>query len=123
MKLIMRLLCLLAAATLVIAADVKEFHKTLPLDPAGRFSLDTYKGSIRITAWDQPQAEIHARMVADPYGWFNAPVEDVDIRVDNSAADVRVKTEYRHHPFMDGNLPNVEYTIRVPRRVALWIKD
>ncbi len=114
---------LLAAATLLSAADVKEFHKTVPLDPAGRFSLDTYKGSIRITAWDQPQAEIHARIVADPSGWFTGSVDDVEIRVDNSSADVRVKTDYHQRMFTEGNLPNVEYTIHVPRRVALRIKD
>ncbi len=123
MKIIMRLLCLLAAATLLNAADVKEFHKTVPLDPAGRFSLDTYKGSIRITAWDQPQAEIQARIVADPFGWFAGSVDDVEIRVDNSAGEVRVKTDYHQHVFMEGNLPNVEYTIHVPRHVALRVKD
>jgi hypothetical protein len=120
----MRLVCLLAAATLLSAAsDVKEFHKTLPLDPAGHFSLDTYKGSIRITAWDQPQAEIHARIVPDTFGWFVGSVDDVEIRVDNSPGDVRVKTEYRHHAFMEGNMPNVEYTIHVPHRVTLSVKD
>jgi len=123
MKLIMRLVCLLAAATLISAADVKEFHKTLPLDPAGHFSLDTYKGSIRITTWDQPQAAIHARIVPDPSGWFAGSVDDVEIRVDNSPGDVRVKSEYRHHAFVEGNMPNVEYTIHVPRRVTLSVKD
>jgi hypothetical protein len=123
MELIMRLVCLLAAATLLSAADVKEFHKTLPLDPAGHLTLDTYKGTIRITAWDQPQAEIHARIVPDPFGWFAGSVDDVEIRVDNSSSDVRVKTEYHHHPFVEGNMPNVEYTIRVPRRATLSVKD
>jgi hypothetical protein len=123
MKVIMRFVCLLAAATLISAADVKEFHKTLPLDPTGHFSLDTYKGSIRITAWDQPQAEIHARIVADPFGWFAGSVDDVEIRVDNSPGDVRVKTDYHHHPFIEGNMPNVEYTIHVPRRATLSVKD
>jgi hypothetical protein len=123
MKIIMRLFCLFAAATLLSAADVKEFHKTVPLDPAGRFSLDTYKGSIRISVWDQPQAEIHARIVADPFTWFAVPVDDVDIRVDNSPGSVRVKTDYRHRTLIEGNLPDVQYTIHVPRRVALSIKD
>jgi hypothetical protein len=119
----MRLVSLLAAATLISAADVKEFHKTLPLDPAGRFSLDTYKGSIRITAWDQPRAEIDARIVADPFGWFAGSVNDVEIRVDSSPGDVRVKTEYHQHSPIEGNMPNVEYTIHLPRRVALSVKD
>jgi hypothetical protein len=109
------------AAALASAADVKDFSKIAPLDARGRFTLDTYKGSIRISAWDQPRAEIHAHIVADP-GWRAMPVEDVEILVDSSAGDVRVKTEYRHH-FNEGNLPRVEYTIRVPRGANLRIKD
>jgi hypothetical protein len=119
----MRLFCLLAIATMLSAADVKEFHRTVPLDPTGHFSLDTYKGSIRITAWDQPQAEIHARIVADPFGWFSRSVDDVEIRVDNTPGDVRVKTDYHQQLFTEGTMPNVEYTIHVPRRVALSVKD
>lgn len=119
----MRLFVLLGAVTLLSAADVKEFHKTVPLDATGRFTLDTYKGSIRISAWDQAQAQIDARIVAEPFGWFNVPVEDVDIRVDNSPGDVRVKTDYRRRNLVEGNLPSVEYTVHVPRKVALTIKD
>jgi hypothetical protein len=106
------------------AADVKTFQKTVPLDPAGRFSLDTYKGLIRVTGWDRPQAEIDARIVADPFSWFSSSVDDAEIRVDNSPGDVRVRTVYRQHgSFFEGNTPSVEYTIHVPRRASLSIKD
>src|SRR5258708_7263396 len=104
---------LVSAACLGFAADSKEFKKTVPLDANGRFSLDTYKGSIHVTAWDQPQVDIQARIVEDQ-GWHSMPVQDVDIRVDASAGTVRVKTDYRKHWswFEDsGNLPNVYYTI------------
>jgi hypothetical protein len=113
---------LLAGAALLGAADVKEFSKTVPLDAKGRFSLDTYKGSVHITGWDQPQAQISARIEEDP-GWHSRPVDAVDIRVDTSGGDVRVKTDYRKHVWDDGSLPYVHYTIRVPRGVALRIKD
>jgi hypothetical protein len=52
---------LLLASGLVGAADFKEFKQTVPMDANGRFTLDTYKGTIRITAWDQPQVDIQAR--------------------------------------------------------------
>lgn len=116
-------LCVLAAATLLSAADVRDFHQTVPLDPTGRFSLDTFKGSIHITAWDEPQAEIQARIVADETGWFAVPVDDVEIRVDHTPGSVHVKTDYRRNKFIEGDLPSVEYTIRVPRKAALSIKD
>jgi hypothetical protein len=111
--------------SVVGAADFKEFKRTVPLEAKGRFTLDTYKGSIRITAWDQPQVEIQARIVADTTGWFPEPVEDVEILVDHSSASVRVKTDYRRASWslIEGNLPNVYYTIRVPRGASLAIKD
>jgi len=122
---IMRTISLLiAAGSLLLASDSKEFKKTVPMDATGRFTLDTYKGSIHITAWDQPQVDIQARIVEDP-GWHSMPVEEVDIRVDASSSSVRVKSDYRRHWswFEDGTMPNVYYTIRVPRGASLTIED
>ena len=116
---------LLFAASLLSAADVKNFSKTIPLDGNGQFSLDTYKGSIRITAWDQPQVDVQARIVADTSGTFAMPVDDVDIRVDGSGSSVHVKTDYRKSRslFDEGSLPFVHYIIRVPRGANLQVKD
>jgi hypothetical protein len=120
------LVCYFAAAALATAADFKEFRKTVPLDANGRFYLDTYKGSIHITAWDQPQAEIYARIEADN-SWMPEPVDRVEIRVDGSGASVRVKTDYRHQQFSwfgsEGSLPYVRYTIKLPRNAVLAVKD
>ncbi len=112
----------LALAALGCAADVKDFSKTVPLDAKGRFSLDTYKGSIHIAVWDQPQAEIQARIEAEP-GWRSMPVDDVEILVDALSSDVHVKTEYHRHFSDDGNLPLVHYTIHIPRGASLRVKD
>jgi hypothetical protein len=126
----MRILAILAsAAGFLGAADSKDFRQTVPLDSNGRFSLETYKGSIHVTAWDQPQVEIQARIVED-LGWRPMPVSDVDIRVDSYAGNVRVKTDYRKQwshnwiGFDDGGtLPLVHYTIRMPRGASLAITD
>jgi len=117
-------LLVMAAASLLPAADFKEFKKTVPLEANGRFSLDTFKGSIRVTAWDQPQVDIQARIEAD-IGWLAEPVEDVEIRVDASSGSVRVKTEYhrKNWSVIEGNSPSVHYTIHVPRNASLSIKD
>jgi hypothetical protein len=119
-------LILLSAASVLSAADFKEFKKTVPLEPNGRFRLDTYKGSIHITAWDRPEVDIQARIEAD-MGLFYEPVDNVDIRVDASRGSVSVKTDYhRQGHWMvgwEGNLPNVKYTIQVPRNVSLYVKD
>lgn len=120
----MRTLAILVSATALFAADSKDFKKTVPLDPHGRFSLDTYKGSIRISSWDRPEAEIEARIVEDP-GWHTMPVDSVDIRVDASSGLVHVKSDYRRKWswFDEGNMPFVHYTIRVPRGASLTIED
>ena len=121
----MRILAILvSAAALSLASGTKDFKKTVPLDANGRFSLDTYKGSIRITAWDQPQAEIEAHIVEDA-GWHAMPADEVNIWVDAGAGSVRVKTDYRRRWswFEDGSLPLVHYTIRVPRGASLTIED
>ena len=117
------LLIFAAAASLTFGAGTKDFKKTVPIDANGRFSLDTYKGSIRISVWDQPQAEIQAHIVED-IGFHAVPVEDVDIRVDGSGSSVRVKSDYRHRfSWMEGTLPEVNYTIRLPRGVNLTVED
>jgi Putative adhesin len=110
----------LAVTTLAAGVGVKDFSKIVPLDGKGRFTLDTYKGSIRITAWDQPQAEIKARI--EPDGWHSLPADDVEIRVEAITGDVHVTTDYHRH-FGDNNLPLVYYTIRLPRGANLRIKD
>jgi hypothetical protein len=118
-------LALLFGGFLVTAGDFKEFKRTVPMEPNGRFSLDTYKGAIRISAWDEPKVDIQARIVADPAGWFPEPVEDVEIRVDAGPGGVRAKSEYRreHWSLVEGNSPSVNYTIRVPRHASLSIRD
>ena len=120
----MRTLAILVSATALFAADSKDFAKTVPLEPNGHFSLDTYKGSIRISAWDQPQVEIKAHIVEDP-GWHTMPVDSVEIRVDTYSGNVRVKSDYRHKWswFDEGTMPFVHYTIKVPRGASLQIED
>lgn len=114
---------LVSAASLTFAAGTKDFKKTVPIDANGRFSLDTYKGSIHISAWDQPQAEIQAHIVEDS-GFNPVPVEDVEIRVDSFGGGVRVKTDYRRHfSWMEGSLPEVHYTIHVPRGANVTVED
>ena len=121
----MRTLVILLSASLSFAASTKDFSRTVPLDAHGRFSLDTYKGSIHITTWDQPQAEIAAHIVEDT-GLNPMPADDVNIVVDAYSGAVRVKTDYRRHRsswWNEGTLPNVHYTIRIPRGASLTVED
>src|ERR1039458_6341617 len=53
---------LLAASPAV--AD-RTISKTLPLAADGKVTIDTYKGSIRVTPWDRAEVAVEARIVPD----------------------------------------------------------
>lgn len=111
-----------------LAADsTKEVRKTVPLNAKGRVSVDTYKGYVTVTTWDQPQVEVLARIEPDGFGWRdNDLVQQTEIEFDASADSVRLKTRY---PKLSGwfesnwSQPIARYTIRMPRTAELRIKD
>lgn len=112
-------------------AASREVHKTVPLDASGRLSLSTYKGSVSVSAWERPEAEITARIEPDgdrPQDVKN--VERTEIRIEGGGGSVRVESDYdrvhEHHLFwfMDEiRLPFVHYTIRMPATARLEIED
>lgn len=117
--------------------DSRDITKTLPLKADGDISIDTYKGSIKITTWDKPQVEIHARIEADDEfdsKYSAEKVRDTDVRIDATDSRIRIKTDYdnikeHHHSFFSwfedgsGSLPLVHYTISMPATANLSIKD
>ena len=54
----------LAAGT-VLAGGPREVRKTLPLDADGTLSVETYKGSVTVTAATGAEASVEARIVPD----------------------------------------------------------
>jgi hypothetical protein len=126
-----------ALATLLASAaagegDFKDVHRTIPLDAKGRAFLETYKGSIDVTAWDRNEIEVSARVEPDPEGEDQAEkVRETEIRIEGSGSSVRIESDYgrvRRHGFLgvfgdDGTLPFVHYAIRMPRTARLEIKD
>jgi hypothetical protein len=120
------------ALSAAVPDEVKEVRKTLSLNADGRVTIDTYKGSITVTGWDSPSAEIHVRI--EPDGWWGNGKESVrntEIQIDSSPGSVRIKSDYsRVKPWMSwsffdgsGNLPFVHYTIKMPRTAQLAVKD
>ena len=55
--------------TLLVAASPasaeRAVSKTLPLVGSGRVTVETYKGSIRITPWDRAEVAVEARITPD----------------------------------------------------------
>ena len=126
----------LFACALAAAVPVKNVHKTVPLSADGRLEISTYKGSIDVTTWDRPEAEITARVEADPGAEDSADlaarkVDETRIEIDGGGSSVRVKSDYSR--VKDGSLfwifgnhgtlPLVHYTVRMPATARLAIDD
>ncbi len=115
-------------------APQKEVRKTLPLAANGRVEIDTYKGSIDVTAEDRADVVVEARVVADTdcgdeKSWAEW-VEATEVRIDAHSDLVLIESSYgRLEEYRQGFLswctarPFVHYRIRMPRTASLDIKD
>ena len=126
---------LLVAALAPPAAGVpsREVSKTLPLTGSGPVSLDTYKGSIRITPWDRAEVAVEARIAPDEScgserdqkKWMDA----TRVLIEPSGGGVKIVSDYDE---LDSawnffgfctSRPFVHYRISLPRTAALKIHD
>ena len=131
------LLCAFFAYGSSLEHPKREISKSFELKSTGRFSLDTYKGTIDIQTWDKNQVEVNVVIEADDEFWnsnSDADVNDVEIRMSGGGDEVRVKSDYsklehRHHNVIDWfgdnsfSLPLVHYTIKMPKTANLNVKD
>jgi hypothetical protein len=128
----------LLLAAVATADETKEIRREMPLDPDGRVTIETYKGSVTVTAWDQPRVELLARIEADDTSWEprskrEKKVKLTEVRIEASRDAVRIKSDYdavkdefRSGMFDwddTGSLPLIHYTVRMPRGAALKLKD
>ena len=121
---LLRCLVLIAtAAGLLSAADSKDIHRTFPLDSRGHVTIDTYKGSIRVSTWDRNEIDVAVRIEEDG-DVFAQSIKRADVRFDASPSDVRITSDNQWSFFLvDGVAPLYRYTIRMPRTASLRIKD
>lgn len=119
------------------AQDTREVKKSVLLKSDGEVFIDTYKGTISVTAWDKPEVSISATIEAD--GGYDSgddaeDVKDTEIRIDATDNRVNIKSDYdnlkrRHRGFWSlfressSSMPLVHYTIVMPRKANLRIKD
>jgi len=122
----MLLRCLVLIATAVgilAAADSKDIHRTFPLDSRGHVTIDTYKGSIRVSTWDRNEIDVVVRIEEDG-DVFAQSIKRADVRFDALPSDVRITSDNQSPFFLvDGVAPLYHYTIHMPRTASLRIKD
>ncbi|MFQ5631253.1 MAG: hypothetical protein ACE5I1_20975 [bacterium] len=81
--------------------DVREFRKTVDLKSGGRLNLDTYKGSVKLEAWDKEQVEIFARIEAGDNvssRYAEESVEATRVDVYGSGNSVTIRSDYDDVP-------------------------
>ncbi len=123
----------LLGSGLASAAAAKELHRTLPIASDGRLAISTFKGSITVSCWDRPEAQISARIEPDGFDSdADRRVEETEVVVDATGGSIRIKSNYdrvRDHGFLGlfgfshGPLPFVHYTVRMPATARLEIDD
>ena len=125
---------LLSSAVLAQSTHRKEFKRTVAFEPEGYLTLETYKGSIRLSSWEQNQVEITAEIepaedTSEEYA--RRSVEATQVDVWGSGRSLRVRSDYDGVPCEERfpwpgcskTLPYVHYVIRAPRKLSLRIKD
>ncbi len=128
----MKLLTLCAGVffmTSPLAAQSKVFDQTVNLPSGGLLKLDASRGSVRLTAWDRDQVEIHARIEADSTwdsGYARRAVDATTVDVSTTFKnEVAIRGNYTNVPgdyWLFGEYrrtPSIHYEIRAPRHVDL----
>lgn len=124
-------LTLLLAASPAVAD--RTVSKTLPLASGGRVTIDTYKGSIRVTPWDRAEVGVEARITPDDSCGSERDQKEwvaaTRVVIEPDGGGVRIKSDY------DGleaswrffsvctSRPFVHYRVSLPRAAALRIHD
>ena len=130
---------ILLAAPWAVSAETasKDIQRTVALAKDGRVEIETFKGSVKVTAWDRPEAEVTARIEADDTcgeAKYQAEmVRDTEVRIDGEGSSLRIRSSYDRvrdlhtwsvWPFSSCSaLPFVHYTISMPRNARLDLKD
>ena len=113
--------------SVVASAQERTIERTVALEPGGGLSLDTSRGSVRLTTWHEPGVEIRARIEAPRDIDIDHAREIVDathIEVQVTSARVQVRTDLSdvRQWWKHGRrraMPRVHYEIRVPRETDL----
>jgi hypothetical protein len=109
----------------------RDFKQSVAFEAGGDFTINSDKGSVQLSSWDNNQIEISARIdppqnVSDDYG--RRAVEGARIEVIGGGRSLTVRSNFDGVPYQDGfanrskNLPEIHYVIRAPRSVNVTVE-
>jgi hypothetical protein len=90
----------------------KDFHSSYPLKPGGRLSVETFNGSVDISAWDQDTVDINGTK----YGPSQEEADDLRVDIDHSSDSVSIRVP---RPTERRNNQGARLTIKIPRNTQL----
>jgi hypothetical protein len=128
------------AATPTFAAEGREMHRTVALDANGSVSLRSFKGSIEVEPWGEPQADVFARIEPDTSCGTDSEQRErvrlTEVDVDSTSSRLELRSNYDrlgglpsirfHVDNFDTTCsayPFVHYRLRIPRTARLDVQD
>jgi hypothetical protein len=97
-----------------------KFHRAIPTAGATQVTVINVSGSIAVIAWDRPTVDVSALI----YGAEQGAVNRTHV-VTQGGSGITVKTEYDNTGGVFGNTngAQVDYTIRVPKTIAVSVTN
>jgi DUF4097 and DUF4098 domain-containing protein YvlB len=90
----------------------KDFHSSYPLKPGGKLEVETFNGSVDISAWDQDTVDISGTK----YGPSQDEADNLRVDVENHPDSVSVRVP---RPTDHRNNQGARLTIKIPRNTQL----
>src|SRR5262245_5185221 len=111
------------------AQHSKTFNNTVPLASGGGLTLKATKGSVRLTAWDRSEVEIHARIDVDSSfpEYARRALESTTVEVVSAGRQVMIRSNSDAVPSqmwffgITHTTPSIHYEIRAPRKVDMQL--
>ena len=112
-----------------VTGQTREFPETVDFEPGGSLRINTQRGAVKLTTWDQSQVEVLARIEA-PDGvsrsYAEEAVESAHIEVYGSNRSPTIRSVYGDVPCYDDDgwghsrrILYIYYAIRAPRQLNL----
>ena len=111
-----------------VMGQSKDFSEIVDFTPGSDLTIQTDKGSLKLTSWDQNKVEIIARIEAPrdvDRDYAEEVVEATWIEVDSDGRGLRIRSNYDDVPPYtswnrgDRRIPYIHYEIRAPRQLNL----
>ncbi len=125
----------LIPAGVFAAIAPKEVHQVVPLDAKGEFSLATFKGTVKVAAWDRAEVKLDASIQADESSDCGSEqekaewVRKTEVKIESSPGSVHVRSDYdllegaRSFTNFCTSRPFVNYEIKLPANARIRIAD